>query len=505
MRRTALLLHASSYVTWTYQTHTFSNSIESVLVGTTLVLMNNVHKDGCYGANILLGIVAALGTFSRITFPTFILPATALFIVPLLWQRPTKLIAPGLAFLVTCIASIYADTVYYAPHTLEPSSIIITPLNNLIYNASNRNLATHGLHPLYTHLTLNLPSLLGPALLIPFFAIMDKGLSVVTTLRRDLPFLSALSGILFLSCKPHQEFRFLIPAIPLILSSFAQFTIRRLRLWINLWICFNAIAGVFMGLIHQCGVVPSTQYLADRFHEPRITTCGSSEPLSIPSESLTRVLWWRTYPCPEWLFGHDLARDHATQIYVKSLGGSLERLERELDDCVTVDARNATLDFRGLCDAWATSNGDDTGLLQRTFLVAPRSALVLDAITANEPFSPVSVSRSFMSVYNNPSLSTIQPSSLSMRPGASISSFTTATIPDSRSLRNNPSHKPQMGEAHQLSALDKFVLYPMETIDYHINLDDVDAQTEGLVDTVRRVALRHGLGIWLVAHRYTVE
>jgi len=35
--RTAVLLYASSYVTWTFQTHTFSNSIEAVLVSCTLV------------------------------------------------------------------------------------------------------------------------------------------------------------------------------------------------------------------------------------------------------------------------------------------------------------------------------------------------------------------------------------------------------------------------------------------------------------------------------------
>ena len=34
---TAVLLYASSYVTWTFQTHTFSNSIEAVLVSCTLV------------------------------------------------------------------------------------------------------------------------------------------------------------------------------------------------------------------------------------------------------------------------------------------------------------------------------------------------------------------------------------------------------------------------------------------------------------------------------------
>lgn len=38
-RRVAVLLVASSYVTWTYQTHTFSNAIETLLVAWSLVLI----------------------------------------------------------------------------------------------------------------------------------------------------------------------------------------------------------------------------------------------------------------------------------------------------------------------------------------------------------------------------------------------------------------------------------------------------------------------------------
>jgi len=38
-RRVAVLLVASSYVTWSYQTHTFSNAIETLLVAWSLVLI----------------------------------------------------------------------------------------------------------------------------------------------------------------------------------------------------------------------------------------------------------------------------------------------------------------------------------------------------------------------------------------------------------------------------------------------------------------------------------
>ena len=41
-RRVAILLVASSYVTWTYQTHTFSNSIETLAVAWSLVLIQRI-------------------------------------------------------------------------------------------------------------------------------------------------------------------------------------------------------------------------------------------------------------------------------------------------------------------------------------------------------------------------------------------------------------------------------------------------------------------------------
>lgn len=43
-RKQVVLLVASSYVTWTFQTHTFSNSIETLLVLWCLVLMERITK-----------------------------------------------------------------------------------------------------------------------------------------------------------------------------------------------------------------------------------------------------------------------------------------------------------------------------------------------------------------------------------------------------------------------------------------------------------------------------
>ena len=89
-RRLAVTLVASSYVTWTYQTHTFSNSVEVLVVLWSLVMMqrlmdNKPKKDSLISPSIL-GALLVFGTFNRITFPAFVfLPALCL--VPHLWGR----------------------------------------------------------------------------------------------------------------------------------------------------------------------------------------------------------------------------------------------------------------------------------------------------------------------------------------------------------------------------------------------------------------------------------
>lgn len=75
-RRVAVLLVSSSYVTWTYQTHTFSNSIETLVVSWSLVLIQrivDVRQRTSLLSSVVLGIVAVFGLFNRITFPAFLL------------------------------------------------------------------------------------------------------------------------------------------------------------------------------------------------------------------------------------------------------------------------------------------------------------------------------------------------------------------------------------------------------------------------------------------------
>lgn len=91
-RKDAVTLVASSYVTWTFQTHTFSNSVETLVVLWCLVLMQRIvdasknQPEGkaevvrdavprrlCLTSGLLLGYLVVFGVFNRITFPAFLL------------------------------------------------------------------------------------------------------------------------------------------------------------------------------------------------------------------------------------------------------------------------------------------------------------------------------------------------------------------------------------------------------------------------------------------------
>ncbi|KAH0538750.1 hypothetical protein FGG08_004704 [Glutinoglossum americanum] len=277
-RHVALLLVASSYVTWTYQTHTFSNSIETLLVAWSLVLVQRVtgnKQRSSIFASGLLGFLFVFGTFNRITFPAFLL-IPGLQLIPHYLQKPFSLFATLLSALTTSFFAIYADTVFYSTGPVGLLTVfrhpIITPLNNLLYNSSSKNLAQHGLHPHYQHFLANLPQLLGPAFLLLF-----------ATPNINLRLKSAISGVVVLSFFRHQEARFLIPTVPLILSS-VQLPRRYSRLWVAAWVGFNAVFGVLMGVYHQGGVIQTQVFLAGR-------------------EDATEALWWRCYSPPTWLLG----------------------------------------------------------------------------------------------------------------------------------------------------------------------------------------------------------
>lgn len=205
---------------------------------------------------------------------------------------------------MTSLLAVTVDTSFYTSSSALPlpwhllHDPIIAPLNSLRYNTSIANLSLHGLHPPYHHFLVSLPLLLGPALfLIPRSHLLR------------LPLLSALSATFFLSLNPHQEPRFLLPAIPLILSSIRLPQSRfATRSFMVAWILFNAILGILMGVYHQGGVVPTQIWLGQQRHA-----------------GVDRALWWRTYSPPVWLLD-------GTEMQVTDLMGMpFEAMKARLD------------------------------------------------------------------------------------------------------------------------------------------------------------------------------
>lgn len=103
-RRATVVLVASSYVTWTYQTHTFSNSLETLLVAWGLVLIRRIVEnkvrsvicgetlstdflqESSYFSYAVLSFIAVVGVFNRITFPAFLL-LPGLQLLPYFYRR----------------------------------------------------------------------------------------------------------------------------------------------------------------------------------------------------------------------------------------------------------------------------------------------------------------------------------------------------------------------------------------------------------------------------------
>ncbi|KAI1487780.1 Alg9-like mannosyltransferase [Biscogniauxia mediterranea] len=360
----ALMLVASSYVTWTYQTHTFSNSIETLVVAWCLVLiqrLERIHHDDINERNerkernlpssavsspllapIVLGVVAVFGVFNRITFPAFLL-IPGLRLIPFFLKRPLSLAAVAVSGLITVLIAISLDTSFYTPHSISWSDLyrhpVFTPWNNLRYNMVPSNLAQHGLHPWYQHSLVNLPLLIGPAVGLLF---MQPHLS--------LRLYSAISGVLVLSMFQHQEARFLLPTIPLFLSSVKlPKSPTYKKIWIAAWIGFNTVLGLLMGVYHQGGVVPAQVFM-------------SNQP------DATQAVWWKTYMPPIWL----LNGKNAVLTTRDVAGMEGETLLEELGILATCD----TPADRRNREYLKESSG--------TYLIAPLSATWLDPYLNNK-------------------------------------------------------------------------------------------------------------------------
>ncbi|KAI8872255.1 hypothetical protein GQ42DRAFT_161465 [Ramicandelaber brevisporus] len=304
---TILAVLASMYTTSTFQTTPFSNSLEAVLVISALnsmdVIYSKLTTSTTFGVawlhSLTLGVIIALGCFTRITFAAFIAPMSLVYSWKMLTRRVavSRIASAALTSLVGlgfgtagCIA---IDTLYYTGSFEKP---VIAPLANVLYNMDSDNLAQHGLHPRYLHIAVNMPVLLGPLFIL---WILSQP-AVLLGLGNALPFQqaamwSSLGSVAMLSVFPHQEARFLLPNVALVVLALSD----RIALpnwslpakWgqalTALFAIFNVIMTIIFGYLHQSGVAPSLLWLSNNIN-------STSTP--------ARIYFYKTYMPPRHLF-----------------------------------------------------------------------------------------------------------------------------------------------------------------------------------------------------------
>jgi len=236
-------------------------------------------------------------------------------------RRPLTLIIILISALLTTLLALSIDTAFYQPtHSYRTalSNLLlhptITPLNSFLYNTDPSNLAGHGIHPRYNHVLINLPQLLGPALILFVAQIISRPQRLLNSLSSptssNLLFLSAISGTLVLSVIPHQEARFLLPVVPLLLSSTSLpiSSVSR-KTFLATWIVFNALLGILFGTYHQGGVVGMSLKISElNAGDTNPFLAGRLMPDSIEAKKIywdakhpVKIYWWRTYTPPTWL------------------------------------------------------------------------------------------------------------------------------------------------------------------------------------------------------------
>lgn len=510
-RLAALFFYSTSYVSWVYQSHTFSNSIETVVLLWCLVIIHE-FKTKCqswFSKQVdaaMLGCLVAFGIFNRVTFPAFLLiPGVRL--IPWLLKNPIAVTVMGVAFACTSILAIYVDTILFSisNHTsigltnvtetisqfmdetnimaAAPKNVklVIAPLNLFLYNVDTANLALHGIHSRLNHILVNLPQLFGPALLLLF---SSKYLTSLT-------FQSAISGLVILSSVSHQEPRFIIPVIPLLCCcldfSFLVKSKLCYKIFFVVWFVFNILMATLMGSLHQGGIIPAQVFISKLAGEG-----NSSKPVTESPDLV--CLWWKTYSPPIWLLGKPVGSVEVIDP-VETIGGGGDNIYRYQPV------------FSYLADI-ESSLGDANDY---TFLKGPSSVLDLSlnsnstrASTKSVSSSPtpIPIPRSRQETYSNPNSTALTASpkitvmdlmgaspSILFEIMSKLAVYTSGT--PVRTLLIAPIAAFELNENLQTGGVNNTLPYKLEHVwktQSHLSLDDLDFSNI--------VSLTPGLGIW---------
>lgn len=310
----------------------------------------------------LLGALLAVGFFTRFTFAFFFLPVgiqlvvaqdsllldriskkdkskeEARLVLNRLWNVLSIAVQGIIAFVTVAGAIAVADTFYFhhevffseKPLRIENilQQLVIAPINNLAYNLKYDNLEIHGVHPRITHIAVNMPMLFGPLFLLFIVSLVCHRFRG----RVGVGALSVLLPVVLISLAPHQEPRFLLPAmVPLHLFTSSDELVQRRGLFL-LWLVFNVALAIFFGVLHQGGIVPMLLELSG---EPTNTWISArcdfslANAVAMAGTSTLPVIFSMTYMPPRFLLA---SASHSVDLHVIDIGGkSVDELQNVLN------------------------------------------------------------------------------------------------------------------------------------------------------------------------------
>ncbi|KAJ8308359.1 hypothetical protein KUTeg_013233 [Tegillarca granosa] len=235
-----------------------------------------------------IGITVVLGIFNRPTFVAFaVIPVLFWLYTCFMMKKLIRVIViTSITVLAMFIMCVIIDTLYFhfdeisglflhmetcvsqqlpdnfsCFYTSLQEFLVVTPWNFLRYNVRTDNLAEHGIHPRYLHFTANMVILYGPAYIV--FILMSTR-NIVNFIRYRNNLMGVLLScmicfpVFILSLFPHQEPRFLIPLLSLVMFLYAKFSIESgfWQLQVISHLFFNIPLFILFGFLHQGGVVP---------------------------------------------------------------------------------------------------------------------------------------------------------------------------------------------------------------------------------------------------------
>lgn len=321
---------------------------------------------------------------------------------------------------------------------------VITPINNLLYNTKASNLKAHGLHPHYQHLLVNLPQLLGPALLLLIPYPLSRSDVSIEGMLRNSRLTAAITGSLILSIIPHQEPRFLLPCIPLILTcvQLPKSQYWRKRFWIA-WGIFNGFMSILMGVYHQGGITSAQLAMPETIRSSLADTQSKT--------TQVEVYWWKTYPPSSYMLGapiHNPNTEAALNINTTPLLGAI-------------------------------------------------GTTLASSLASNLPLC--SDQQSILSKFSNVIIPSTQHDVFLAAPFAAFRFEDSSTVPN---ISNFSFTLPMYDSRDKSEASEQGLrLTHLRTYSKHINLDDMDFGDDGLWPTLSRVVGRRGLGVWRVERK----